>query len=52
MNPLPKIQVLCAFFALFLAGALSAQVEPGTYVFGIEYDGTICGYAEMTVSNS
>jgi hypothetical protein len=56
MNPFSRIHVLCALFVLFLAGSLSAHVdgktvEPGTYVFGIEYDGTICGYAEITVSN-
>jgi len=38
------------FLLLALASALSAQVEPGTYVFGIEYDGTVCGYAELTLS--
>jgi len=41
----------CVLIPMFLASALSAQVEPGTYVFGIEYEGTVCGYAEFTVSN-
>jgi len=36
---------------LLLTSALSAQVEPGTYVFGIEYDNTVCGYVEFTLSD-
>ncbi len=51
MNPLPKLRALCVLLTLFLASTLSAQVEPGTYVFGVEFDGTVCGYAEFTVSN-
>ncbi len=35
---------------LLLPGILSAQVEQGTYVFAIEYNETVCGYAEITVS--
>ena len=51
MNPFPKLRAFCVLVTLLLASTLSAQVEPGTYVFGVEFDGTVCGYAEFTVSN-
>jgi hypothetical protein len=51
MNHFPRLQAFCSLFVLLLASASFAQVEPGTYVFGIEYDDTVCGYAEITLSN-
>lgn len=51
MKTLRMLILACVLIPLPLAGSLSAQVEPGTYIFGVEYDGTVCGYAELTVSN-
>jgi hypothetical protein len=45
------LMLACVLIPLLPASTLSAQIEPGTYVFGIEYEGTVCGCAEFTVSN-
>ena len=51
MKTLRMLMSACVLIPLLLTSALSAQVEPGTYVFGIEYEGAVCGYAELTLSN-
>ncbi len=56
MNPLRTFLGLCALAPILVAGCQSTTIdepvalEPQTYVFGIEMDGTVCGYAEFHVT--
>ena len=51
LKTLRMLLLACVVIPLLPARPLSAQIEPATYVFGIEYEGSVCGYAELTVSN-
>ncbi len=49
MKTLHKQLWLSTLISLLLAGAAAAQVEEGTYTFGIEIKGGLCGYSEISV---
>lgn len=50
MKTLRKLLALCVLTPMLLASSLAAQVEDGTYTYGIEIKDSLCGYAEAVVA--
>ena len=49
MRILRKLLIVCVLVPMILTTTVAAQVEPKTYLFGIEINDVLCGYADVQV---